>query len=167
MILKESYKKIFTFFLLFLFLVSTSGVVLFYHICSHAQQTIYSFYIDETEELCEESAIINGDMIPHDDHCCSEELEHHDHSHNKCCDHHQSFHKALKLNTTFTISKQLKSPEPLVLSLLFESYTILLEDKDIYLFKSTFFENIPPESPTYLFSGKDIVTNFRTLKLDC
>ncbi len=167
MILRESYKKIFTFFLLFLFLISTSGVVLFYHFCSHAHQTIYSFYIDETEELCAESAVINGDIIPHEDHCCNEELDHHNQYHNKCCDHHQSFHKAVKLNTNYTISKQLKSPKPLELSLLFDSYTLLLDNNDFRLFRNNIFENTPPESPSYLFSGKEIVTNFHNLKLDC
>jgi len=167
MILKESYKKIFTFFLLFLFLISTSGVVLFYHFCSHAHETIYSFYIDDTEELCAESAITHDDVIPHDDHCCNEEFDLHDHSYNKCCDNHQSFHKTVKLDSNYTFSKQLKSPKPMELSLLFETYTLLLEINIQDHFKKPFFENTPPESPSCLLSGKDIVTNFKTLKLDC
>ncbi len=167
MIIREAYKKIFTFLLLLLFLISTSGVVLFYHFCAHAHQTIYSFYIDETEELCAESAMINGDIIPHDDHCCNENLEHHNQDHNKCCKHHQSFHKALKLNTNYTSSKQLKSPKPLELLLLFDSFTLVFDNNEYTLLRNTILENTPPEAPTYLFSGKDIVTNFCTLKLDC
>ncbi len=157
-------------FLLCLFLISTSGIVLFYHFCKHAHQTLYSFYIDETEELCAENAILHDDLIPHDDHCCSPDLDHHDHAlydNHKCCQQHKTFHKSIKLNTSFTSTKQLKSPKPSQLSLLFEPFTevlVLLDTNPLIL--NLLFDS-PPESPKYSYTGRDIVTQQQALKLDC
>ena len=149
--------------LLCLFLISTSGVVLFYHFCQHAHQTVYSFYIDETEELCAENALIYCDNHAS---CCQ---HHHDeHSSSKpCCDHHKSFHKIVKLTNSYTFSEQIKSPKPLSLKLLFEPFTELMALNEISLSNKELYFDYPPEVPKTLRSGRDIVTSYQTLKLDC
>ncbi len=168
MIIKETYKKVFTFFLLGLFLISTSGIVLFYHFCKHSHHTIYSFYIDDTQELCAENAILYDDFIPHDDHCCSEELDHHDHSdNNKCCQKHKSFQKTVKINLSYTYTKQLKSPKPLELKLFFEQYTEVFFTDNLYTLSLNLLFKSPPDSPKLQLTGRDIITHHQTLKLDC
>ncbi len=166
MILKEMYKRLFTFFLLALFMISTSGIVFFYHFCKHSHQTTYSFFIDTTEEVCAENYKLQDKDISHTN-CCESEVLHQIYSNNKCCAQHKSYSKTVKLNNVYTFTKKIDSPKPLVLGLLYAVIPTSLIIKD----QEGIFYNLrdytPPESPVNIRSGKEIITHHESFKLDC
>jgi hypothetical protein len=165
-LLKELHKRILSLIILCLFLISTSGVVLFYHFCQHSNQMLYSVFIDETEDMCAENALICETPHQHHNHCCQQESKTFLSKDESCCQHHQSFYKTIKLNTTYLIAKKLSSPKSTQLSLLFSTYLINSErDANQELQGKALLRNFPPSSTIFKLSGRDIVTFHHSLKI--
>ncbi len=165
-LLKELHKRILSLIILCLFLISTSGVVLFYHFCQHSNQMLYSVFIDETEDMCAENALICETPHQHHDHCCQQESKKHLYKEESCCQHHQSFFKTIKLNTTYLVAEKLSSPKSTQLSLLFSTYLIKPQRGfNQELQGMGLSRDFPPSSPIFNFSGRDIATFHHALKL--
>ncbi len=163
MIVKEIHKRIMTLITLGLFLLSTSGLVFFYHYCIHAHELVYSVFIDSTEDICEENAIINHDHFHHNDQCChAEETSDHD-----CCDNHHSSNKIVKLTSAFQFSERQQTPKPILVSLLQQETILQLDYFHALLLEKDFSGEIPPEKPLINTNGRQIITKHHTLKIAC
>ena len=163
MIIKELHRKLLAIATLFLFLLSTSGMVLFYHYCQHAHEMVFSMYVDSTQELCHENAV-----ALHKNHCHSHDCDYAEESNKKpCCEHHQSKHKIVQLKTHYTLSYRLTTPQPTLLSL-FENNNVNQTDI-IYssLVQDGILKELPPEISLHQPSGRELVTSFHTLKIAC
>ncbi len=166
MILKEMYKRLFSLFLLAFFMISTSGIVFFYHFCTHSHETTYSFFIDTTDETCAENNKLHDEDITHSK-CCEFEVEHQIRIKNNCCAQHKSYSKTVKLDSVYTFTKKTDSPKPIVIGLLYAICPTIVFLQDQEQASANFRCNIPPESPISIRSGRDIITHYESFKLDC
>ncbi len=163
MVLKDIYKRIIAIITLCIFLLSTSGMILFYHYCQHANEFVFSMYIDSTEELCEENAKMLH-MLNHDDsHCC---CQHHGHQ-KDCCENHQSNSKTLKLKDDFNFAERQTTPKPVLITLLLPEAFDQIDIFHTLLIKYNLPKEIPPETPINLPTGKEWVTSHHSLKIAC
>ncbi len=163
MILREINKRIIAIITLLLFLLSTSGMVLFSHYCQHADQLVYSVFIDSTQELCQE----NSDTLlhihhRHHDDCCS-----HKSTEDNCCKNHQSDTKTIKLKNDYTFSDRQTTPKTASLSLLLSITQQQVNIIGTSLIKTGLLKELPSEMPLVLPTGRELVTLYNTLKIAC
>ena len=165
MIFRELYKRITIVVTLCLFLMSTGGMILFHHTCKHADKIFVSLYIDATPELCEASYnLCESTLHSHEHVCCSSEDEDTHHHENNGEHEHKSTYTTAKINTVYTSSDQLTLPKPITLSVL--SINIPFEATS-YIIDKTQFKELPPELPTFLQSGREIITYNHSFKIHC
>lgn len=139
-------------------------MVLYYHFCQHANEMVYSVYIDATEDLCEDNAeILLHSTHQHHSDCCSSQPKEKD-----CCDHHDSSNKSVKLKTDYNISDRQTAPKPNILSLLID----INAPHQIDVLHSSLFDNgiireLPPETSLLEHTGREIITLHHTFKIAC
>lgn len=161
MILRELNKRIVVFITLCFFLMSTSGMVLFYHFCQHSNKTLVSLYIDTTQKLCEQSINNCSNTIhSHKKLCCYSQKENANHNHHQ----HKSNYKTVKIHTVYSSTNQQTLPKPI--SLLVLSFSIPLETS-ITINNKGVFRELPMEIPILLPSGREIITSNHSLKIHC
>ncbi|MFV0290838.1 MAG: hypothetical protein ACK5IJ_08065 [Mangrovibacterium sp.] len=105
-----------SFLLVLSFLISTTGVVFYYHTCQASTQRYVSVYIDLTEELCHEQK-------HHDHHtCCSNENENNSTEGDTCCPEHQVQTLSYRLTENLLSSEEISIlPIDLCFNILFYS----------------------------------------------
>jgi len=137
-------------------------MVLFYHYCQHADQLVYSVYIDATQELCEENAEIENHNHHHHNACCD-----HKSKEDSCCENHKSDSKTLKIKNEFNVSDRQTTPKTVSLSLLLAKSPQQVDIIHTSLTKTGLFQEIPPEIPLFLPTGRELVTSYHALKIAC
>ena len=160
MILKDIYKRFIAIVTLCLFVLSTSGVVLFYHYCQHGHKYVYSMYVDATQELCQENAELQH-LNLHQDCCHQETNDIH------CCKNHQSHYKTVQLKNDYEFSARQTTPKPITLILLNIEKPQQVDILYSSLIQKELKKELPPEIPLFNPSGKDLVTFQHTLKIAC
>ena len=162
MILKEINRRIIAIITLCLFVLSTSGMVLFYHYCQHANQMVISVYIDSTQELCQENAATLHQSLHHNHDCCHQNPEE-----KGCCKNHDSNLKTVQLKNTYNFSDRQSAPKPTRLSLLQVETPFQIDVICNSLNQSGLSRELPPEIPLKKLSGKEILTLHHTFKIAC
>lgn len=160
MAFKNLIKRGIAFLLLGLFLVSTSGMVMYYHFCQYSNEVVVSVYVDSTAESCSESA---HHKIHEDLHtcagCCTV------HEEDKCCDDHQTNSKTAKLDIPLSFSNEEIAIEPSTLELPFENIKLELRSEIVTQNNSQYY-NFKEHKPIPIY-GRDLVTYLNTFKVYC
>ncbi len=148
--------KVLTFILLCFYLISTSGLVVYYHFCSDSNQPFYSVYVDNTEDYCKESAIAHQ----HTDTCCC----HADES-QSCCHNHNTSTFSARLIVPFYNTDTKTVPHPVFSKLFIQAFTILnLSLYEEYNSNTSLY--IDTEARPIISYGKELHIKHQSLKLD-
>ncbi|GAF04990.1 HYC_CC_PP family protein [Saccharicrinis fermentans] len=163
MILKEINKRIIALITLCFFLLSTSGMILFYHYCLHSHQMVFSVYIDATQELCQENALTFHDHTLSEE-CCN---HHSENAKDDCCENHKSDQEMVKLKDEYNFSDRQSTPRPTTLLLINTDEPTLLEAIPASITNKGLFKKLPPGTPLFILKGKELVTLHQALKVAC
>lgn len=158
--MKNIIKQTISLLLLAVFLLSTSGMVMYYHFCQYSDDMVVSVFIDSTSDSCTKSA---HTKLHEDEHTCANccNIAHTD----KCCDDHKSTSKTAKLNIPLTFSNDEIAIEPCALELPFEYVSLNSHLEQINL-------NIPYKYKLREFKpvsvyGRTLVTFLNSFKVYC
>ncbi len=165
MIIKEINKRIIAIVTLCLFLLSTNGMVLFYHYCGHDNALVYSMFVDDTSDQCKENAEAEFQIHHAQAECC-----YHDNNtldNQDCCKEHKTYTKTLKLKNVFNFSDRQATPKPIWLKLWIAdiAQNIYLTHCTLHIAES--WRDLPVEKPLFQRSGIQLLTLYHTLKIAC
>lgn len=173
MIIKEINKRIVAIVTLCLFLLSTNGMVLFYHYCQHGNTLAYSMFIDATSDQCKGNA--NEDAEFHNHHpevdCCDHDYNDQDNQdcckEHKSCKEHKTSTKTLKLKNEYHYSEKQATPKPIWLKLWIAD---IIQHSDLphcALHIAGGWRELPLEKPLFQHSGTQLLTLYHTFKIAC
>ncbi len=165
MILKEINKRIVAIVTLCLFLLSTNGMVLFYHYCQYGNTLVYSVFVDATSDQCKENADAELHIHHPEAECCyhdNNKLDNQD-----CCKEHKTFTKTLKLKNDYNFSDRQATPKPIWLKLWIADLAQNIDLRHCDLHIAEGWRELPFEKPLFQPSGTQLLTLYHTFKIAC
>ncbi|SMO44426.1 hypothetical protein SAMN06265379_101848 [Saccharicrinis carchari] len=170
MIIREINKRFIAILTLAMFLLSTNGMVLFYHYCQHGSTVEYVMFMDSTYDQCRENATDHCHIHHPEKECCEQHNDKLNENFNEehfCCSDHKTYTKTLKLKNEYNSSDRQAMPKPICLELFLSNISPGLSISNHTIFTTEGWRELPLEKPLFQYSGTQLVTLYRTLKIAC
>lgn len=170
MIIKEINKRIVAIVTLCLFLLSTNGMVLFYHYCQHGNTLVYSMFVDATHDQCKENAVADLHTHHPQAECCSHDnnsLDTNNLDNQDYCKEHKTYTKTLKLKNDYNFSDRQATPKPIWLKLWIADLAQNIDVPHCALHIAEGWRELPLEKPLFQRSGTQLLTLYHTFKIAC
>ncbi len=165
MIIKEINKRIVAIVTLCLFLLSTNGMVLFYHYCQHGTTLVYSVFVDATNDQCKENADAEFHIHHPELDCCANDYTTQDNQNS--CNEHKTATKTLKLKNDYNFSDRQATPKPIWLKLWIADILLNIDIPHCALPIAEGWRELPLEKPLFQHSGTQLLTLYHTFKIAC